>query len=62
MSPEDKHFIEAVNKWRNDSPEQIRIRQLEAALIEIEKFGHSTGHARGYTCANIAQKTLGAKK
>lgn len=37
ISSEDKYFgIEAVNRWRNDSPEQIRIRQLEAALIEIE--------------------------
>ena len=28
------------------------------ALEEIERFGHSHGHGRGYTCANIAEKAL----
>ena len=35
-----------------------RIKILESALEKIEKFGHSDGHARGYTCANIAEEAL----
>lgn len=47
-------------------PEQIqliaaresKLRAYEEALRIIEKFGHSHGHGRGYTCANIAEKVL----
>lgn len=28
------------------------------ALVQIEKFGHSEGHGRGYTCADIAAAAL----
>lgn len=31
------------------------------ALEKIEEFGHSAGHGRGYTCANIAQEALDFK-
>ena len=37
------------------------IDRFGTALEEIEKFGHSHGHGRGYTCANIAQKALDVK-
>lgn len=58
MSPEDKHFVDVVNRWRNDSTEIKRIKHLENALKSIESFGHGPGHARGYTYANMAQKAL----
>ena len=35
-----------------------KLRAYEEALRTIEKFGHSHGHGRGYTCANIAEKVL----
>lgn len=35
-----------------------RIKILEAALEKIQVFGHSEGHGRGYTCANIAEEAL----
>lgn len=35
-----------------------RVEVLTKALEEIEQFGHSHGHGRGYTCANIAEKAL----
>lgn len=31
---------------------------LIKALEKIKEFGHSHGHGRGYTCANIAEKAL----
>jgi len=34
------------------------LKVYEEALREIKKFGHSTGHGHGYTCANIAEKAL----
>lgn len=61
MNSEDKVFIDYVNQWRTDTPDKQRIRLLEQALKNIEKFGHGTGHGSGYTCANIAQKTLEGK-
>lgn len=42
-------------------PEEImsaKIKVLEEALEKIEKLGHSEGHGRGYTCANIAEEAL----
>lgn len=36
----------------------VEIDKLETALKEIEQFGHSHGHGRGYTCANIALAAL----
>ena len=35
-------------------------KRLRDALEEIEKFGHSYGHGRGYTCANKAKQALGS--
>ena len=43
---EDYLALEAENK---------RLRDI---LSEIEKFGHSDGHGRGFTCANIAKQAL----
>lgn len=61
--------------WRVDADSVRRmwaqIRQIEAALAEcerlkealekIEKFGHGSGHGRGFTCANIAASALSTK-
>ena len=38
--------------------DQQKLQAYEQALRTIEKFGHSDGHGRGYTCANIAEKVL----
>lgn len=35
-----------------------KLHAYETALRQIEQFGHSHGHGRGYTCANIAEETL----
>jgi len=35
-----------------------RIQDYEEALMKIEMLGHSDGHGRGYTCANIAEGAL----
>jgi hypothetical protein len=35
-----------------------RFEILIKALEKIKEFGHSHGHGRGYTCANIAEKAL----
>ena len=35
-----------------------KLRAYETALRTIEQFGHSHGHGRGYTCANIAEEVL----
>ena len=35
-----------------------KLHAYETALRTIEQFGHSHGHGRGYTCANIAEETL----
>ena len=35
-----------------------RIQDYEEALVKIEMLGHSDGHGRGYTCANIAEEAL----
>lgn len=35
-----------------------KLQAYEEALRTIEQFGHSHGHGRGYTCANIAEKVL----
>lgn len=35
-----------------------RIQDYEEALMKIEMLGHSDGHGRGYTCANIAEEAL----
>ena len=37
---------------------QEKLQAYEQALRTIEQFGHSHGHGRGYTCANIAEKVL----
>ena len=37
---------------------QEKLQAYEQALRTIEQFGHSHGHGRGYTCANIAEETL----
>jgi len=37
---------------------QSKLAKYREALRQIEKFGHSDGHGRGYTCANIAEKAL----
>lgn len=34
-------------------------KELAMALKKIEEFGHSHGHGRGYTCANMAEEALG---
>jgi hypothetical protein len=34
------------------------LQRYKEALERIEKFGHSHGHGRGYTCANIAKEAL----
>lgn len=42
-------------------PEEImsaKIEFLEQALEKIKEFGHGNGHARGYTCANMAEEAL----
>jgi hypothetical protein len=40
------------------SKTQQTLQRYKEALERIEKFGHSHGHGRGYTCANIAEKAL----
>jgi hypothetical protein len=35
-----------------------RVARYEEALEKIEKFGHGSGHGRGYTCAQIALAAL----
>ena len=35
-----------------------KLQAYENALRTIEQFGHSHGHGRGYTCANIAEEVL----
>jgi len=35
-----------------------RLYRAIAALKEIEKLGHTSHHARGYSLANIAKKAL----
>lgn len=35
--------------------------RYKAALEWIEKFGHSHGHGRGFTCANVAKGALSGK-
>lgn len=35
-----------------------KLQAYETALRTIEQFGHSHGHGRGYTCANIAEEVL----
>ena len=35
-----------------------KLHAYETALRQIEQFGHSDGHGRGYTCANIAEEVL----
>lgn len=42
----------------SNNPYKAEIERLKAALIAIEKFGHSHGHGCGYTCANMAKKAL----
>ena len=37
------------------------ITRFGMALEKIEQFGHSDGHGRGYTCANIAHEALDFK-
>lgn len=34
------------------------IMRYGLALEEIEKLGHSHGHGRGFTCANIAKSAI----
>lgn len=34
------------------------LEEYKAALQKIEEFGHSHGHGRGYTCANLAKEVL----
>jgi hypothetical protein len=38
--------------------ENNTLHRYKEALERIEKFGHSHGHGRGYTCANIAEEAL----
>jgi prefoldin subunit 5 len=45
-------FAAQASKWR------ARAGELAEALEKIEKFGHSEGHGRGYTCANWAAEAL----
>ena len=40
-----------------DMTEQT-LQRYKEALKRIEKFGHSDGHGRGYTRANIAEEVL----
>ena len=37
------------------------IQRFGLALEKIEQFGHSDGHGRGFTCANIAKEALDFK-
>jgi hypothetical protein len=37
---------------------QAENAKLREALENIEAFGHSDGHGRGYTCANMAATAL----
>ena len=43
-----------------DAIEQLlkELEEYKAILEKIEKFGHSHGHGRGYTCANLAKEAL----
>lgn len=36
------------------------LERYDAALREIEVFGHGKGHGCGYTCADIANRALPA--
>jgi hypothetical protein len=42
----------AVEYWKE------RACRHEGALEQIVTFGHSHGHGRGYTCAEMAQKSI----
>jgi hypothetical protein len=45
------------SRYLVDEKEKL-LQRYKEALEHIEKFGHSHGHGRGYTCANIAEKAL----
>jgi hypothetical protein len=36
--------------------------KLQEALENIEAFGHSAGHGRGYTCGNMAATALATQE
>lgn len=48
-------YVSEINRIEALTAENERLRSV---LRCIEIFGHSDGHGRGYTCANMAEEAL----
>ena len=66
MALYDGTYQDIANRLRDDdliSPNLLHtaatmLERYGAALEKIEALGHSHGHGRGYSCANIAEEAL----
>lgn len=66
MALYDGTYQDIANRLRDDdliSPNLLRtaaamLERYGTALEKIEALGHSHGHGRGYSCANIAEEAL----
>jgi hypothetical protein len=58
MIDEDTAHAVRYGQALERSKTEQTLRRYKEALERIEKFGHSHGHGRGYTCANIAEEAL----
>lgn len=69
MALYDGSYQDVANRLRDDDLVSLKLLHDAAAMIErfgaalekIEELGHSHGHGRGYSCANIAEDTLNGK-
>lgn len=65
----DDSYMDIAKRLADDDLMTINVVKQAASLItrfglaleKIEQFGHSGGHGRGYTCANIAREALDFK-
>lgn len=66
MALYDGTYQDIANRLRDDDLISVNLLRTAAAMIErygmalekIEELGHSHGHGRGYSCANIAEEAL----
>ena len=66
MTLYDGSYQDIAKRLRDDDLVSLKLVNDAADMIErygkaldaIESLGHSHGHGRGYTCANIAQTAL----
>ena len=66
MALYDGTYQDIANRLRDDDLISVNLLRTAAAMIErygmalekIEALGHSHGHGRGYSCANIAEEAL----